>query len=197
MAYPFLSDSLVQTSLPPISISQIPKDKLYNSTHRMFPLLKHLFPVTNKYPPTSLAEVQSHAIVKFWTSPELLDVDSEFDAIVSRYERLKDRFEGNDFRDAGCYFMVDPPAQYRYRGELYTLAYGDDKETLKKYMAPDWHKEMYLHNSLLRAEWEEMKRTGEAKDFVKGVGEVSRDEWKELMYRLLERVLEKRDIKNQ
>jgi len=89
------------------------------------------------------------------------------------------------------------PRQYQYRGGLYTLAYGDDEETLKKYMAPDWHKEMYLHNSLLRVEWEEMERTGEAKDFVKGVGEVSRDEWKELMYKLLECVLEERDIRDQ
>jgi len=69
----------------------------------MFPLLEHIFPVTDKYPPTSLpfpgllirtifpplAEAQSHAIVKFWTSPELLDVDSELDAITSRYEMLK------------------------------------------------------------------------------------------------------------
>jgi len=170
----------------------------------MFPLLKHLFPATDKYPPTSLAfpgllirttfpplaEAQSHAIVKLWTSPELLDVDSEFDAITSRYERLKDNLEGDEFQTAKRYFRVDPPAQYRYRAECYTLAYGDDDEALKKYMAPDWHKEMYLNNSLLRAEWEEMERTGEAKDFVKGVGEVSRDEWRELMYKLLESVKE-------
>jgi hypothetical protein len=38
-----------------------------------------------------------------------------------------------------------------------------------------------------------MERTGEAKDFVKGVGEVSRDEWEKLMYKLLERALEKRE----
>lgn len=132
----------------------------------MFPLLKHIFPVTNKYPPTSLAfpgllirttfsplaEAQSHAIAKFWTPPELLDVDSELDAITSRHERLKENHKGDEFQAAKRLFMVDPPAQYQYRGELYTLAYGDDEETLKKYMVPDWHKEMYLHSSLLRAE---------------------------------------------
>ena len=53
---------------------------------------------------------------------------------------------------------------------------------------------MYLHTSLLRAEWEEMERTGEAEDFVKGVGEVSRDEWEKLMYKLLERALGKREM---
>ena len=210
MTYPFLSDSLIQTSLPPTPILQIPKSKLHNSTYHMFPLLKHLFPATDKYPPTSLAfiglltrttfpplaEAQSHAIVKLWTSPELLDVDSIFDAIISRYERLKDNLKGDEFQAARRYFMVDPPAQYQYRAECYTLAYGDD-EKLKKYIAPDWHKEMYLNNSLLRAEWEEMERTGEAKDSVKGVGEVSRDEWKELMCGLLERALEKRDTRDQ
>ena len=34
-------------------------------------------------------------------------------------------------------------------------------------------------------------------DFVKGVGGVSRDEWKELMYKLLERALGKSDFRNQ
>ena len=51
-----------------------------------------------------------------------------------------------------------------------------------------------MHTSLLRAEWEEMERTGEAEDFVKGVGEVSHNKWEKLMYKLLERVLGKREI---
>jgi hypothetical protein len=208
MAFPFFPDSLIQTSLPPTPIPPIPKDKLYNSTYSIFPLIKHLFPVTDEYPPTSLAfpgllfrvspfpvvEAQAHAMVKIWTSPELLDVDSETDAIISRYERLKEKYEGDEFQVAKHYFTFEPPEQYRYRDELYTLAYGDDEETLKKYISLDWHEEMYLHISLLRAEWEEMERTGEAEDFVKGVGEVSRDEWKKLMYELLERALEKKGI---
>jgi len=208
MTFPFLSDSLIQTSLPPTPIPPIPKDKLYNSTYHIFPLLKYLFPITDKYPPTSLAfpgllfrvspfpvvEAQSHAMVKFWTSPELLDVDSEVDALISRYQRLKEKFEGDEFQLAKHYFTFDPPEQFQYRDELYTIAYGDDEETLKKYLAPDWHEEMYLHTPSLRAEWEEMERTGEARDFVKGVGEVGCDEWKKLMYKLLERALEKRGI---
>ena len=207
-AFPFLSDSFIQTSLPPTPIPPIPKDKLYNSTHHVFPLLKHLFPATDKYPATSLVfpgllirvsplpliEAQSHAMVKFWTSPDLLDENAEVDAIISRYERLKDKFEGDEFQVAKRYFMFDPPEQFHYRDELYTLTYGDDEETLKKYISPDWHEEMYWNSFLLRAEWEEMEQTGEAKDFVKGVGEVSRDEWKGLMYKLLKRVLEKRGI---
>jgi len=92
--------------------------------------------------------------------------------------------------------MVNPPAQYKYGRELYTLAYGDDKETLKKYIAPDWHEEVYLNNTLLRAERGEMERSGEVMDFVKAVGEASRDEWKELMHKLLGRALDKRDVRN-
>ena len=205
---PFLSDPFVQTSLPPTPIPPIPKDKLYNSTYHIFPLIKYLFPFTDKYPPTSLAfpgllyrvipfplvEAQSHAMVKLWTSPELLDVDAEVDAIISRYEKLKDKFEGDENQVAKRYFMLDLPEQFHYRDELYTLAYGEDEETLRKYIAPSWHEEMYLNTALLRAEWEEMEQTGEAKDFVKGVGEGSRDEWEKLMYKLLERALEKRGI---
>ena len=207
MVYPFLSDSLVQTSLPPAPIPPIPKDKLYNSTYHLFPLIRYLFPVTDKYPPTSLAfpgllirvipfplvEAQSHAMVKLWASPELLDTDAEVDAIISRYERLKDRFEGDELQVAKRYFTFDIPEQFHYRDELFTLAYGEDEETLKKYLAPEWHEELYLYTALLRAEWERMEETGEAEDFVKGVGEVSSDEWEKLMRKLLERVLAKRE----
>ena len=203
MTLPFLSDSLIQTSLPPTPIPPIPKDKLYNSTYHLFPLIKHLFPATDKYPPTSLAfpgllfrvspiplvEAQAHAMVKLWTSPELLDVDAEVEAIISRYEKLKVKFEGDESQVARRYFAFDHPEQFLYRDELYTLAYGGDEETLAKYLAPSWHLEMCLYATLMRAEWEKMEQTGEAKDFVKGVGEVSRDEWEELMYRLLERAM--------
>jgi hypothetical protein len=208
--FPFLSDSLIQESLPPTPIPPIPKDKLYNSTYHIFPLLRHLFPVTDKYPPTSLAfpgllfcvsplplvEAQSHVMVKLWTSPELLDVDAEVDAIVSRYEMLKDRFEGDELQVAKHYVWFEPLEQFRYRDELYTLAYGDDEEMLGKYLTPDWHETMYLNKSTLRAEWEEMEQTGEAKDFVDGVGEVGRNGWEKLMHKLLERGLEKRGIRS-
>ena len=138
-----------------------------------------------------MVEAQSHAIVKLWTSPELLDVDAEVDAVISRYERLKDKFEGDEFQVAKRYFSFDPSDQFHYRDELYALAFRDDDEALRKYITPDWHERMYLNTSLLRAEWEEMEQRGEARDFIKGVGEVSREEWERLMYNLLERASEK------
>ena len=208
MAYHFLSGSLIQVSLPPTPIPPIPRDKLYNSTYNVFPLIKHLFPVTDKYPPTSLAfpglpfqvapfplvEAQSHAMVKLWASPELLDVDAEVDAVISRYERLKVKFGGDEFQVAKRYFMFGIPEQIHYRDELYTLAYRDDGEMLKKYLTPAWHEDMFLYTLQMRAEWKRMEETGEAEEFVKGVGEVSRDEWVKVMHKLLERVLGKGDI---
>ena len=133
-------------------------------------------------------------MVKLWISPGLLDENAEVDAIVSRYEMLKDRLGGDELQVAKRYTTFEPQEQFQYRDKFFTLAYGDDEETLRKYLTPDWHEKMYINTSLLRAEWEEMERTGEAKEFVKGVGEVSSDEWEELMYRLLERALEKMDI---
>ena len=206
--FSFLPDSLVQTSLPPTPIPPVPKDSLYNSTYHTFPLLRHLFPATNKYPPTSLAfpglpfrisplpfvEAQAHAMVKLWISPGLLDENAEVDAIVSRYEMLKERLGEDELQVAKRYFTFEPQEQFQYRDEFYTLVYGDDEEMLGKYLTPNWHEKMYLNTSLLRAEWEEMERTGEAKEFVKGVGEVSHDEWERLLYQLLERALEKRSI---
>lgn len=208
MALPFISDSLMQTSLPPTPIPPLPKDELYNSSFHIFPLLAHLFPATDKYPPTSLAfpglpfrvsplpfvEAQAHAMVKLWISPGLLDENAEADAIVSRYEMLKDRLGGDELQVAKRYTTFEPQEQFQYRDKFFRLAYGDDEETLRKYLTPGWHEKMYINTSLLRAEWEEMERTGEAKEFVEGVGEVSNDEWEKLMYKLLERALEKMDI---
>ena len=205
MVLPFLFDPLIQTSLPPTPIPPVAKDKLYNSTYHIFPLLKHMFPATDKYPPTSLAflglpfrisplpfvEAQSHLMVKIWTSPELFNVDAEVDLLISRYERLKDGLGGDELQVAKHFFKFGLHEQFQYREEIYTLVYGDDEEMLRKYLAPDWHEKMYLNMSPLRAEWEEMERTGEAEEFVKGVGEVSREEWKKVMYKLLDRVLGK------
>jgi hypothetical protein len=208
MVLPFLPDSLIKTSLPPTPIPPIPKDNLYNSSFHIFPLLKHLFSATDKYPPTSLAfpglpfrvsplpfvEAQSHLMVKLWISPGLLDGNAEVDSIVSRYEMLKDRLGGDELQVAKRYFTFEPHEQFQFRDEFYTLAYGNDGETLGKYLTPDWHEKMYINTSILRAEWEEMEGTGEAKEFVKGVGEVSPNEWEKLMYKSLERALEKRGI---
>jgi len=206
MVLPFLNDPLIQTSLPPTPIPPVAKDKLYNSTHHIFPLLKYIFPATDKYPPTSLAflglpfrisplpfvEAQSHLMVKLWTSPELFNVDAEVDLLISRYKTLKDSLGGDELEVAKRYFKFGLREQFQYRDEIYTLVYGSDEEMLKKYRAPDWHEKMYLNMSPLRAEWEEMERTGEAEEFVKGVGEVSRDEWEKVMHKLLDRVLGKR-----
>jgi hypothetical protein len=62
--------------------------------------------------------------------------------------RAEGQLEGDEFQVAKRYFTVDPQEQFQYRDELYTLAYGDDEETLKKYLTPDWHEEMYLNNPL-------------------------------------------------
>jgi len=208
MAYPFLPDSLIQTSPPPTPIPPIPRDKLYNSTYHVFPLIKHLFPVTDKYPPTSLAfpglpshvapfpltEAQFHGMVKLWTTPELLDVDAEIGTIISRYEKLKNKLGGDEIQVAKRYFVLGILEQIRYRDELYTIAYGEDEEMLKKYLTPAWHEDMFLYTAQMRAEWERMEETGEADEFVKGVGEVSRDEWEKLMHKLLERVLGKGEV---
>lgn len=210
MVLPFLPNSLMQASFPPAPIPPIPRDNLYNSTYHIFPLLKHLFPATDRYPPTSLAfpglpfrvsplpfvEAQSHAMVKLWISPGLLNVNAEIDAIVSRYKTLKGRLGEDELQVAKRYFTFEPHEQFQYRDAFYTFAYGDDEETLERYLTPSWHEKMYINTSLLRAEWEDMERTGEAKEFVKGVGEVSRDEWEKLMYKLLERALEKLDIRS-
>ena len=64
---------------------------------------------------------------------------------------------------------------------------------MAKYLAPSWQMETWLHAAIVRTERKKIEQTGEAKDFVKGVGGVSRDE-RELMCRLLERVMQNGEL---
>ena len=45
---------------------------------------------------------------------------------------------------------------------------------------------------MLRAEWRKLEKSGEAEDWVKGVGEGGMDEWIELMRRVARRADEKK-----
>ena len=56
---------------------------------------------------------------------------------------------------------------------------------------PPWVREMYDARDVLRAEWRELERRGEARDWVRGVGEGGWEDWVELMRRVLKRAQER------
>ena len=57
-----------------------------------------------------------------------------------------------------------------------------------KVIVQDWEKEMYGKKDMLREVWRGLERTGEAHEWVKGVGEGGSEEWVELMKKLLKKV---------
>ncbi|KAJ8522333.1 hypothetical protein ONZ45_g1112 [Pleurotus djamor] len=153
--FPFFSEDVLQQMYPP-PIPPIPQG-LYNSTSHVFPLAKHLFPLTSPtstsptYPPESLSficllmrvipfplmEAQAKAIVHVFSNPESLNQPMEAVDIVARYEDLLAAFQksGNASSDselqryiAKNWHVLADLVQFDYRDELHRFASGNSTE---------------------------------------------------------------------
>jgi hypothetical protein len=63
---------------------------------------------------------------------------------------------------------------------------------ISKFICKKWEPNIYTHKNILRRTWEALERTGEAKEWVRGIGEGEdpEKEWVELMERVIKRGLE-------
>ncbi|KAI0642627.1 FAD/NAD-P-binding domain-containing protein [Trametes meyenii] len=99
--FPFLPADVVNQALPP-PVPPLPKE-LYNSTYHAFPLARHIFPLANTLPASSIAflglpvrvaplpllEAQVRAVLRVFAHPESLNATQEAIDIVGRYEALR------------------------------------------------------------------------------------------------------------
>jgi Flavin-binding monooxygenase-like len=208
IAFPFLTEDVLKPALPP-PVPPLPK-QLYNSTYHVFPLMKWLFPLQDRFPPTSIAfpglvyrvaplpfvETQALVLVKVWTDPESLDITSEANAIASRYEHFKALHGADELQIAKAFGRFEPMEQFDHRDELCRFVFGggDDelqREEIKRRLVPEWHRKVYAHKEIVRAEWKDMVQRGEAEEFVRGVGEGGPHEWEGVVLRLLDMALER------
>ncbi|KAI0078356.1 FAD/NAD(P)-binding domain-containing protein [Panus rudis PR-1116 ss-1] len=222
-SFPFLEPPSSDTpplelGLPP-SIPPLPP-KLYNSTYHVFPLAKHLFPLTSSspdsFPPSSLAflglpfrvvpfplvEAQMRAVVKVFEEPSSLDATQEAVEIVSRYEEIRASIPpmypyDPDVAVAKLWHMLDEHRQFDYRDALHEFVGGEYAKP--EWKVPGWVKDMYKNKGVLRAEWKDIDKSGEAEEWVRGVGEGEnpKQEWVALMYKVLERAVEKHKLELQ
>ena len=80
---------------------------------------------------------------------------------------------------AAAWHVFAPQMQFDYRDELHALIGCAAR-------VPSWVREFYDARDVLRAEWRELERAGEAEEWVRGVGKGGVDEWVALMRRVLE-----------
>lgn len=190
---PFLPPSLLRVEVPRPAPPLPPV--LYNSTYHLFPVARHLFPLVQDVPPSRLAflgllkgvaplplmEAQIRATLAAFADPSVLDTQAEAQGIVARYEHLRAHFgpAASEAHIAAAWHVFAPQMQFDYRDELHALIGSGAR-------VPAWVREFYDARDVLRAEWRELERAGEAEEWVRGVGKGGVDEWVELMRRVLE-----------
>ncbi|KZT04427.1 FAD/NAD(P)-binding domain-containing protein [Laetiporus sulphureus 93-53] len=189
---PYFPPSLLRVAVPP-PVPPIPPT-LYNSTYHLFPLARHLFPLSKDFPPSRicflgllkgvaplpLMEAQVRAALKIFAEPEHFDSTQESIGVIARYEELRARVGADELRIAATWHIFAPQEQFDYRDELHAWIGEEDR-------VPAWVREMYDKRDVLRAEWRDLERLGEADEWVHGVGEGGMDEWVEMMRKLLRR----------
>ncbi|TFK49098.1 FAD/NAD(P)-binding domain-containing protein [Heliocybe sulcata] len=195
-SYPFFEDMVL--GMPP-PVPPLPS-LLYNSKEHLFPLAKQLFPLQSQYPATAVAfpgllkkvaplpilEAQSRAIIKVYRDPDSFDAAQEAVDIISRYEELKAIYGDSPLALALAWHRLEGDHQFNHRDELNDF-------TGTPHVEP-WVKEMYAKKDIMRAEWRELERIGEAEQWAKGVGEGGLDEWIELMRKVLRRAEDKKEV---
>ncbi|KIL63137.1 hypothetical protein M378DRAFT_80106, partial [Amanita muscaria Koide BX008] len=188
-SYPFFSDSGVPPPVPPLP------SELYNTTYGVFPLAKHIFPLHDpslaflrlpgKVIPFPLVEAQARAILHVFIHPEAFNSTQEAIDVITRYEELRSH-TGDDMRGIAKAWDVMPVEQFDYRDQLHEFAAG----TFEVVKVEEWEKVMLKNTVVLRTVWRELERSGEADEWVKGVGENGTHEWVSLLQRMLEKAKE-------
>ncbi|KDN50237.1 hypothetical protein RSAG8_01573, partial [Rhizoctonia solani AG-8 WAC10335] len=116
--------------------------------------------------------------------PQLhLNYDQELELCKARNKKLTEVHKGPE-RVAKHWHILDGDAQFAHREELWRLA-GENRS------CPEWSSKIYEAKFILRDEWKDLVRTGEADSWAKGVGERGMKDWVELMHRVLRRAEER------
>lgn len=205
-SFPFFSSDILRSEVPPLA-PPLPKE-LYNSTHSIFPLARHMFPLQNAFPPSSLAflgrilmrvapfplvEAQARAVLHAFANPGSLDLKREATDIMMRYEGLRRRVGNDAYTIAKAWHRFEPLDQFDYRDALYEFVAPADADTEAVWndeggkgntvytKVKEWE---YINRTVLRKAWVRLEQEQEAEKWVKDVGEGGLYEWIEMMSKL-------------
>ncbi|OJA11696.1 hypothetical protein AZE42_02111, partial [Rhizopogon vesiculosus] len=196
---PFLEgSSMINKTMPPDIPPLIPGE-LFNSNYHVFPLEKHLFPLQTQYPVSSMAimglikrvaplplvEAQAHAIVRVFADPSSLDTITEAADILARAEKIRRAGASTSLDTAKAWFRFDRTEQWSYRDKLYEFAQGAESGT-PPIKVTEWEKECYDLKGEMRAGWERLEKSGQAREWLRDVGKNGVQDWVGLMYRVVD-----------
>ncbi|KAJ1311496.1 hypothetical protein OPQ81_009983 [Rhizoctonia solani] len=167
----------------PIRNPGIDESSLYNSRAHIYPLSRHMFPLLAPFPPNSIAfiglpvrvapfplfEAQALLVARVISGRVKLNFDQELELTKARNEKLVEILKSPE-RVARLWHVIDGDAQFAYREELWRLA----GET---WTCPEWSSEIYGAKLVLRDEWKDLVKNGEADSWAKGVGEGGLEGW--------------------
>ena len=190
MSFPFLPQ-LRQCSLP--MVPPLPPHAI-NSTHNVFPLARHIFPLQDDFPcdtiafmgllirvvPFPLFEAQGRYIAKVFAHSSPMNREKESNHIVARYNQLRDIWVDDTTIIAKEWHRFTQLEQFSYRRELLDIA------EAPQWYPEGWEEEIYCAKNELREAWKNLESKGEGDEWVRGVGEDGKKDWVSMMRHLLE-----------
>ncbi|KAG9037815.1 hypothetical protein FRB95_004102 [Tulasnella sp. JGI-2019a] len=165
----------------------------YNSRWNLYPLARHVFPIQNDYPPTSIAfiglpsrvapfplmEAQAAAALRVFTHPETFDINAEKEHIAERRALLEERTSGNEHGIAKLWHRLPNYDQFDYRRDLFQFA------GVTRWDVKQWHIDTYMGKDVLRNEWKDLISLGLADSWVRDID--SENGWQDLVRKLMKR----------
>ncbi|KAG6813231.1 hypothetical protein H0H92_012868 [Tricholoma furcatifolium] len=130
-SFPFFSESILRSAVPP-PVPPLPNE-IFNSTYNVFPLARHMFPLSATFPPSSLAflgllvrvapfplvESQARAVLHAFANPGCLEPLQEAVEIMTQYEELRDQVGDKPLAIAKAWHRFEPMQQFEYRDSLF------------------------------------------------------------------------------
>ncbi|KZS96325.1 FAD/NAD(P)-binding domain-containing protein [Sistotremastrum niveocremeum HHB9708] len=216
-SFPFLS-SLLDDSLPPApSEGKLLPDHLHNTRYSIYPLHHHIFPLLSShladthdapFPFGSLAfvglsvrviilpieECQTRFISRVFRDPTSITPKAAYRDIQDRYRELSERgisMHKDYMKNWHRNMSGTETEQFAYRDQLLRFAYPDHMDDFP-YKVEPWAPWANNDTLSLRAKWEHLEKTGEDKEWLKGVGygDDPISEWVELMKKLAQSTTE-------
>ncbi|KAF9057356.1 hypothetical protein BJ165DRAFT_1419948 [Panaeolus papilionaceus] len=212
VSFPFLDATYVRLG---IRVGKMLPKEVYNTSYGVYPLVRHLFPFPSPgysslpYPshtlaflgllvrvaPLPLAEAQARFVLAVFAKQGQSAVDWEHEAALLKDRRrtLEERLQTKrDEKIAQLWYRFEPMEQFDYRDEVNRLAESISPwNGFEPVRVKEWERLVYERKDILRRTWRRLERSGEAKEWIKGIGH-SKDkdvvqQWVDLMWRVIKR----------
>jgi hypothetical protein len=194
MSFPFLPQLRAgpMSEMPPLPTH------LINTSYSLFPLARHLFPLQDDFPPSAIAfiglpirvapfplfEAQCRYIVQVYKDAATFDETEESRRVIARFDALCNQWGHKLDLVAKLWHVFEKgELQFTYRKELLDIA-----NAPAECYPEEWALRIYMYKLELRDAWRNLEYEGKADEWVKNVGIGGRDEWVEMMDRLLDTI---------